>query len=749
MKCKAVKNTFYNLILENARDRRVESYLKSKGYGDYNERMEIISRIKHDIPNVRLSKGKFLLGICRMFCDGQLGGAQDIFHVDEALGNIDKGNHQDEFDENLNGKSPDDLYKMFSEESNQRLAADMKRSTTANFDGKSRYKVVPINSFEEAEPYGKYTSWCVTYDPNAFETYTEGGKRFYFCLKNGFEKVKKDDEGAPLNNWGLSMIAVVVDSKGRCDRVTTRYNHDHDGENNPGLKTAEQVEKVVNLPFYSTFKPYTREEQRRLGNITVDDIVDILANSKNYDDFVATLKSDFKGKIRISNAGQGTHTKLAKVLYNDSQCTVINLETRKVLTNTWTDTLYIKVNYEYNTFWVNNGTGLSNLLDADGKVLVKNVDYSVWDTQDRATIRSKGVVYGVVSLRDGKMILTYPKNTIQVVKGDDKREIWIVTKTDYKQNYINNRGEELLKRDCNKAYPFKGDIAFFYDESNYAVVDKQGKIIYSEEIRGNRIPDFQNNIVCFENSKTVVTPEGARSFNKAKMFSTGMVGTDNNGQVMVIYNGKCILHDNKDVVGATLYSEELVNSKLNFGHIVGRVTKADGGDYPIFPDGRLGKRRWSEFIYNNSLTPFLQGYDSTKDMYNVLDADGNPLWKTWVGSVKNCVNGTCLVSTTPVSEDSERYNILDFQTGKKYFSKDFISYTLTDYFDDGMRIPGTTFNVKFEDGSEKYININNEHVKILEHKPQSIADLKEGLKPVSQIKTLLEYLRINDRLSNF
>ena len=130
-----ISESIKHVLNENARDKRVLDYLKSKGYSDYDERMKIIGAIKCDIPNIRLDSSKFLLGICRMLLDGQLRDEQSIRKVDKALKFIHAGGHTDEFDENLNGKSPNDLHEMFREASRQMSANDRQRSASQQFSG--------------------------------------------------------------------------------------------------------------------------------------------------------------------------------------------------------------------------------------------------------------------------------------------------------------------------------------------------------------------------------------------------------------------------------------------------------------------------------------------------------------------------------------------------------------------------------------------------------------------------------------
>ena len=255
----------FEILLESRADKLALRFLKERGVTDYNEQMRIIGSIKHDIPNLRLDNGKFVLGALRLYYDKQLSDAQSIGALDKALKYIHMGGHKDEYDENLNGKSLEELSEMFRDVAKQYSDSDRQRSANQQFSGGSKYTIIPIESYEEAQKYSGYTSWCVTHSDEAFDNYTTQGQKFYFCLMNGFKSVRKNDDGAPLNEYGLSMISVLVDCHGDLERVTTRYNHDYNGENNPGLESPEQLEKVLNVPFYQTFKPYTEEELEKKG----------------------------------------------------------------------------------------------------------------------------------------------------------------------------------------------------------------------------------------------------------------------------------------------------------------------------------------------------------------------------------------------------------------------------------------------------------------------------------------------------
>jgi len=238
--------------------------------------MKIIGHLKHDVPNIRECHGKFVLGGLRCYYNHELSDNNDIIAFDKALGYIFKGNHQDDYDENLNGLSVSELTDMFKDIAKTNLQDDIERSNNRIFTDESDYTIIPIHDFSDSKKYSKYTSWCITKKDHNLSAYTCNNRfRFYFCLKKGFENISKQQgPDCPLDEYGLSMISVLIDNLegGSVERITTRWNHDHNGENNNNLCTAEQLENIINLPFYKTFLPYTKDELRSLGCILFDDV---------------------------------------------------------------------------------------------------------------------------------------------------------------------------------------------------------------------------------------------------------------------------------------------------------------------------------------------------------------------------------------------------------------------------------------------------------------------------------------------
>ena len=262
-------------------DKSALRYLNTQGITNYTQKMRIIGTLKHEVPNLRLDKGKFVTAGLRMYFNHELSDEQSIRTLDTVLNYIHKGNHASEYDFNLNGLTLEELSSKYKDNIVTDGKNDRKRSEQIHRNSKNGYTIIPIDTYKQAHKYSDYTSWCVTNDENAFDSYTKYGNRFYFCLKNGFENTLKNDEGAPLNQYGLSMIAVELDTNGDLLRITMRYNHDFGGENNDGLCSVEQLEDILDVNFYKVFLPYTREELHNRGIIMFDEVQELLDSGKN------------------------------------------------------------------------------------------------------------------------------------------------------------------------------------------------------------------------------------------------------------------------------------------------------------------------------------------------------------------------------------------------------------------------------------------------------------------------------------
>ena len=268
--------------------------------------MQFIGQLKVKIPSVRLQQEKFLLGVARLFIDVELD-VNDVFkctNFNQALKLIASDAHVNEYDNNLNGMSADDLINRFAAIRVGELSKRKELMGGKQYRKNNNYTIVPINSYEEATKYAKYNDWCVTYSEDMFDDKTcNGAGRFYFCLRNGFENVpEKVRANAPLDAYGLSMIAVSITMEGEPNSITCRWNHDNGGSDS--VMDDEQLSDLLGVNFYSVFKPYTRDELHAKCVILFDEVQEMLDNGVSPTDMFKEIGDFSDGYANVNLNGK-------------------------------------------------------------------------------------------------------------------------------------------------------------------------------------------------------------------------------------------------------------------------------------------------------------------------------------------------------------------------------------------------------------------------------------------------------------
>ena len=136
--------------------------------------------------------------------------------------------------------------------------------------------------------FGRFTDWCVCNNAQAEEEYAQylsNGGKMYICAKNGFENIHRPDTTeTPLDEYGLSLICVIVGQDGLPDNVTTRYNHDFGGENHSELWDALHLQKILNIKYKEVFKPREEGELKAM-HLAEGKLIKENQNDKKANDF--------------------------------------------------------------------------------------------------------------------------------------------------------------------------------------------------------------------------------------------------------------------------------------------------------------------------------------------------------------------------------------------------------------------------------------------------------------------------------
>ena len=428
-----------------------------------------------------------------------------------------------QYDGNLNGLDFYTLVRQLNGARREFNAANRTRLKGATDGRVSAYKVVAINSAEEAAKYGRYTSWCVTHSEANYDGYTEGGRRFYFCLRDGFENVPEEvGEGCPLDDYGLSMISVLVDSEGEPNVITTRWNHENDGENNENLHTAEQVQEVTNIDFYATFKPYSLEQLTAMGITPFYVVQDMLDKGAEPEDIFVEIGEEEYGLRRVYlnnkyNFIDGENKLLFDRWFDDtydfkegfaiveldSEWNFINTEGR-ILSNQWFDNVWpfiegfagVELNGKYNFIdtdgWLLSQQWFDTVRDfSEGFVGVElNGKYNFINTEGQIAfdqwfdwVGNFMNGFAIVQLNDKCNYISTEGRILSNQWFDNMRifsEGFARVRINYKYNFINTEGQLLSNQWFDAAKDFNEGFAKVELNGKWYNLDKEGNLTLAE-----------------------------------------------------------------------------------------------------------------------------------------------------------------------------------------------------------------------------------------------------------------------------
>ena len=255
-------NNFHNgcLITENRASKNQS--LARKMVRDLSPNLDdkvFTMNVLHDIPNVRKADFHLFPAAVRMilYADSDVNGDL-IQKLNKYIGVVAPKAKELGLDQNANGMSTDEFFNMFNKDVNKET--DLERQEAAkyftgdnNFGG---YDIVFIPDFETAHQYGDYVDWCITYDEDNYNQYTNNKTGyFYFFLKKGYQNITTDDVNenkAPLDEYGLSMIAVSFYEDGNVNTITSRWNHEFEDNNVNGdhVMSVNSLCKLINANIY-------------------------------------------------------------------------------------------------------------------------------------------------------------------------------------------------------------------------------------------------------------------------------------------------------------------------------------------------------------------------------------------------------------------------------------------------------------------------------------------------------------------
>ena len=388
--------------------------------GESKEKADKFIRIdlRASFPPLRDKKiGKFILGVTRMYLDGQLSDATTIANLNSTLKYVGDPTHINEYDRNLNGMPAQDLIDRFAPVRMQDMEKDKAELGRTQYTAKNEYKVVRIDSFEQARQYGKYNDWCLAQPDgeNMYDSYTsEGINQLYIILRDGFENEPRvSGPDTPYDSYGLSMMTVIVDPYGQMTQSTTRWNHAN-GSNDSAF-TPKSMSEVIGRNFYEVFRPNTKFK---------DGLENALNRLRNGEDPSVVFKwvgDENEGMLPVEFMGKMNY------LTKDN----------RILMNQWVDEAR-KFREGFGCVYVIGKN--YNFVNAKGQIISKTWFDEAYDFHNGFThVKVNGKGWNFINTK-GEYL-----SNIWFDEAYDFYDGFAIVKSDGKYNFINTKGEIISK----------------------------------------------------------------------------------------------------------------------------------------------------------------------------------------------------------------------------------------------------------------------------------------------------------------
>jgi hypothetical protein len=157
--------------------------------------------------------------------------------------------HINDFSFDLDGMNLDELLARFGSRTGESTSTDMVDT------GHTNYRVVHIESFAQSQQYSHFFDsnpndrWCIIEDNGYWNRYTKNGRNtaYYLIAPGAEDMTAKVGENCPKDEYGLSLIGIMIGLRGTLEHCCVRWNYSH-GASDHELDV-EELEELLGRPL--------------------------------------------------------------------------------------------------------------------------------------------------------------------------------------------------------------------------------------------------------------------------------------------------------------------------------------------------------------------------------------------------------------------------------------------------------------------------------------------------------------------
>lgn len=459
---------------------------------------EFTEKVLHDIPNVRKANFHLYPAVVRFVLEnGNNFDNITMQNLNKYIGIIAPKAKELGLDQNANGMSLQAFFNKFnedvtkSEEEDRESSAQYGNNSNGNNNG---YTIVPISKFEDASKYSIDTDWCITQSETTFISHVKNIKGvFYFLLKDDYKEIKrKKGPNCPLDEYGLSMIAVSFRHDGSIETITCRWNHDNGG--NDYIMSPAELSELIGQDIYSIFNPKDLSKGSDIIckiNYKFDELFLYRDNDKN-DLFVSNSSLDdkayFNGKSYIIyNEKDGNNTKLL-ITKQGKVIGSTNSINKKIHIKEFDDLVAINFSDTLNgsgIYYLNNMTKIENSPTFGNFIEMGNIlmlnhsanEIYLFNYKSKEFIFDEPIEYCTRTYYDNNKFVCLKDNYISYINAVPGNIIM-----DWSKIAFRNQNIILLKTKGNGIYVFDGHASSY--------LDSPLKEIYKIEYRNDKANNY-------------------------------------------------------------------------------------------------------------------------------------------------------------------------------------------------------------------------------------------------------------------
>ena len=607
---------FDGLFDEIAKDNENKPILTERG-----NTQTVIEYLEHNVRNTLFHDGitniKFEPGAARV-AYGELGmqaheDTRKLTLLKKMLQEISIA-HETEYDSNLNGMTFDELKERFGASIQKADSETEKRLKTKTYD-KSDYIIEWIPDFKTAQQYRQYTDygnpnecWCLTRDKRMWDDYTglHNENKVYFCHVPNFESVPRETgPNAPLDDYGLSLISVIVMPDKHLRAVTCRWNHINGGSD--GVMDQEQLSDLLGGYVFDICPPYSKEEAIKRGYIYLEDVQQMLDDGIDLSKYILD-----DGRIKINEKMNVLHG-------------------RKLLCDQWFDSIDKFVN----GFARVDLNEKRNFINTEGKLLSDNWFDGEYDFDNGLAIVTLNGKVNVIDTEGNIRLTQWVDRIDKFVNGFAH----VILKGNH--NFIDTEGNILSDQWFGWPSNFINGLAIVTLNGKVNVINKYGKMLSAHGF------DYASNCgngfvrVKLKGKHNFINIEGKllsdEWFDDAEDFVNGLAKVTYDYNINFINTEGNILSDRGfDAASNFVYgfARVVVHGKYNF----------------IDPTGNILSDQWFD-----KANDFMDGFAhvTLNGNHNFIDTEGKLLSDQWFWNAADFCNGFAKVYM------NEKYNFID------------------------------------------------------------------------------------------